>query len=174
MVNSTAAGFSRPRVFVQWLHDDAAPRPSRTGDARLHPNNREKTMTTRHLLTSATLALAFVATGAFAADEGCRTVANGVQICDVHTGHERSREAVAAEIHAQADTSTGCRTNANGVQLCDVPTGRERSREAVVAELHGGAGYSIEGCRTVANGVQKCDVPPAHAPGRDTAVAAAH
>ena len=131
-------------------------------------------MLTRHLLTSATLALAFCASGAFAADDGCRTNANGVQTCDVTTGHERTREAVAAEIHASADSSTGCRTNANGVQICDVPTGHERSRESVVAELRGGAGYTIEGCRTVANGVQKCDVPSPYALRRDTAVAASH
>jgi len=130
-------------------------------------------MNIRHLITFAALTLAFSSSGAFAADEGCRTVANGVQICDVHTGHERSRDAVVAEITSQADTSTGCRTNANGVQTCDVPTGRERSREAVVAELHGGAGYTIEGCRTVANGVQKCDVPSPYALRRDTALAAA-
>lgn len=131
-------------------------------------------MQTRHLLTSATLALAFCASGAFAADDGCRTNANGVQTCDVATGNERTREAVAAEIHARADTSTGCRTNANGVQICDVPTGRERSREAVVAELRGPGSYTIEGCRTVANGVQKCDVPSPYALRRDTAVAAVH
>jgi len=131
-------------------------------------------MQTRHLLTSATLALAFCASGAFAADDGCRTNANGVQTCDVTTGHEASRDAVVAQIHAKADTSTGCRTVANGVQVCDVPTGRERSRQAVVAELRGGTGYTIEGCRTVANGVQKCDVPTPYVPRRETAVAAAH
>jgi len=130
-------------------------------------------MNTRHLITSATLALAFFSSGAFAADEGCRTVANGVQICDVHTGHERSRDAVVADLQAKADTSTGCRTNANGVQICDVPTGRERSRESVVAEMSAAPAYKIEGCRTVANGVQKCDVPSATSRA-DTAVAAAH
>ena len=131
-------------------------------------------MQTRHLLTSAALALAFCASGAFAADEGCRTVANGVQHCDVTTGHERSRDDVVAGIGAKADTSTGCRTVANGVQKCDVPTGRERSREDVVAELHGGTSYSIEGCRTVANGVQKCDVPTGYQRSGATAVAATH
>jgi len=131
-------------------------------------------MQTRHLLHSAALALAFCAPGAFAADDGCRSNANGVQTCDVATGHERTREAVVAEMHARADTSTGCRTNANGVQICDVPTGHERSREAVVAELRGAGGYTIEGCRTVANGVQKCDVPSPYVLRRDTAVAAAH
>ena len=131
-------------------------------------------MQTRHLLTSATLALAFCGSGAFAADDGCRTNANGVQTCDAATGHERTRDAVVAEIHASADTSTGCRTNANGVQICDVPTGRERSREAVVAELRGPGSYTIEGCRTVANGVQKCDVASPYAARRDAAVAAAH
>ena len=131
-------------------------------------------MNTRHLLHAAAIALAFCASGAFAADDGCRTNANGVQTCDVTTGHERSRDAVVAEIHAKADTSTGCRTVANGVQVCDVPTGRERSREAVVAELRGGAGYTIEGCRTVANGVQKCDVPTPYVSRHETAVAAVH
>ena len=130
-------------------------------------------MNTRHLLHAAALALALCAPGAFAADDGCRTNANGVQLCDVPTGHERSRDAVVAEIHAKADTSTGCRTVANGVQVCDVPTGRERSREAVIAELHDGASYKIEGCRTVANGVQKCDLPAAYQ-ARDTAVAKAN
>jgi len=129
-------------------------------------------MQTRHLLSCAALALAFCAPGAFAADS-CRTVANGVQKCDVTTGQERARDDVVAEIHAKADTSTGCRTVANGVQICDVVTGRERSREAVVAELHGAGAYAIEGCRTVANGVQKCDLP-ASIPHADTALARAH
>jgi hypothetical protein len=84
-------------------------------------------MQTRHLLSSAALALVFCASGAFAAD-GCRTVANGVQKCDVTTGQERARDEVVADIRARADTSTGCRTVANGVQKCDVATGRERSR----------------------------------------------
>ena len=129
-------------------------------------------MQTRHLISSAALALVFCASGAFAAD-GCRTVANGVQKCDVTSGQERTREDVVAEIHAKADTSTGCRTVANGVQKCDVPTGRELSREAVVAELRGGAAYGVEGCRTVANGVQKCDLPSTYRTG-DTAVAKLH
>jgi len=128
-------------------------------------------MQPRHLLSCATLAVAFCVPGAFAAD-GCRAVANGVQKCDVTTGQERARDDVVAEIHAKADTSTGCRTVANGVQICDVPTGRERSREAVVAELRGAQAYAIEGCRTVANGVQKCDLP-ASAPHADTALAKA-
>ena len=126
-------------------------------------------MQTRHLLSSAAIALAFCASGAFATDVGCRLVANGVQKCDVTTGQERSSADVAAEIHAKADNDTGCRTVANGVQKCDVITGRERNRSDVVAEVLNGSSstYSIEGCRTVANGVQKCDVP---AP-RDTALA---
>ena len=126
-------------------------------------------MQTRHLLSSAALALVFCTSGAFAA-EGCRTVANGVQKCDVASGQERSRDDVVAEIHAKADTSTGCRTVANGVQKCDMPTGRERSREAVVAEMHASPAHSIEGCRTVANGVQKCDLPASYQRG-DTALA---
>jgi hypothetical protein len=129
-------------------------------------------MQTRHLISTAALALLFCASGAFAAD-GCRTVANGVQKCDVTSGQERSREDVIAEIHAKADTSTGCRTVANGVQICDVPTGRERSREDVVAELHGATSSGVDGCRTVANGVQKCDLPSTYRSG-DTAVAKAH
>lgn len=127
-------------------------------------------MNTRHLLTALTLALGCTA-GAFAADVGCRTVANGVEKCDVPTGTERSRADVVAEIHAKADTSTGCRTIANGVQKCDVPTGVERSRADVVAEvLNGSSGYAVAGCRTVANGVQKCDVPAQRG---DTALAKA-
>jgi hypothetical protein len=128
-------------------------------------------MQTRHLLSCAALAIAFCSSGAFAADS-CRTVANGVQKCDVTTGQERARDDVVAEIHAKSDTSTGCRTVANGVQVCDVVTGRERSRDEVVAELRGAPAYTIEGCRTVANGVQKCDLPAstAHA---DTALAKA-
>ncbi|MFL6696728.1 MAG: hypothetical protein ACJ8GJ_06140 [Vitreoscilla sp.] len=129
-------------------------------------------MQARHLLTSAALALVFCSSGAFAADS-CRTVANGVQKCDVTTGQERSRDEVVSEIHAKADASTGCRTNANGVQLCDVRTGQERSRDEVVADMHGGPAYSIEGCRTVANGVQKCDLPTRYQHG-DTAVAKVH
>ena len=126
-------------------------------------------MQTRHLLSSAALALVFCTSGAFAADS-CRTIANGVQKCDVTTGQERARDDVVADIHASADTSTGCRTIANGVQKCDVVTGRERSREAVVAEMKAPAAYSIEGCRTVANGVQKCDLPASYQHG-DTALA---
>ena len=129
-------------------------------------------MQTRHLISSAALALVFCATGAFAAD-GCRTVANGVQKCDVPSGHELTRDEVVAQIHARADSATGCRTIVNGIQKCDVPTGRERSREDVLAELHGGASYGVEGCRTVANGVQKCDLPTNYR-GGDTAVARLH
>ena len=132
-------------------------------------------MQTRHLLSSAALALAFCTSGAFATDVGCRLVANGVQKCDVPTGTERSRDAVVDDIHAKADTSTGCRTIANGVQKCDVTTGRERSREDVVAEvLNGSSGYAIAGCRTVANGVQKCDLPSGYPHSDDTAVAKLH
>ena len=133
-------------------------------------------MQTRHLLTSAALALAlaFCASGALAPDEGCRTVANGVQHCDVTTGHERTRDDVVADLHANVDTSTGCRTVANGVQKCDVITGHERSREDVVAELLGRPTYTIAGCRTVANGVQKCDVPTSVQRSDATAVAATH
>ena len=133
-------------------------------------NDSEITMNTRHLLTALTLALGCTA-GAFAADVGCRTIANGVEKCDVPTGTERSRADVVAEIHAKADTSTGCRTVANGVQKCDVPTGRESSRDAVVTALHDAPAYTIEGCRTVANGVQKCDVPSANQRSGGTAVA---
>lgn len=114
-------------------------------------------MNTRHLLTALTLAAGFCANGAFAADAGCRTVANGVQKCDVPTGAERTHEAVAAEIHAKADTSTGCRTIANGVQKCDVPA--EASRDTVSTQVRDISPYTIDGCRTIANGVQKCDVP---------------
>ena len=131
-------------------------------------------MNTRHLLSSGAIALAFCASGAFAADDGCRTNANGVQTCDVTTGHERARDVVVAEIHAKADTSTGCRTVANGVQVCDVPTGRGLSREAVVAGIGTPSNYKIEGCRTVANGVQKCDVPSPYAARNETAIATAH
>ena len=130
-------------------------------------------MNIRNLLSAAAIALAFFAPGAFAADDGCRTNANGVQTCDVTTGHEAGRDAVVAQIRTQSDNATGCRTVANGVQVCDVPTGRERSREAVVADLHGGGAYTIEGCRTVANGVQVCDVPTPYV-SRRTAVAAVH
>ena len=137
-----------------------------------HLTSHETAMPTRHLLSSAALALVFCTSGAFAADS-CRTIANGVQKCDVVTGQERARNDVVAEISAKADTSTGCRTVANGVQKCDVVTGRERSRDAVVSELQAAPAYAIEGCRTVANGVQKCDLPAAY-PGRDTAVAKAN
>ena len=130
-------------------------------------------MQTRHLLSSAAAALVFCSSGAFAADS-CRSVANGVQKCDVTTGQERTRDEVVSEIHAKADTSTGCRTNANGVQQCDVRTGQERSRDEVVADMHGGPAYRIEGCRTVANGVQKCDLPSNYQRGNDTAVAKLH
>ena len=94
-------------------------------------------MQTRHLLSSAAIALAFCASGAFATDEGCRLVANGVQKCDVPTGRERSREDVVAELHGGTSYSIeGCRTVANGVQKCDVPTGYQRSSETAVAKAH--------------------------------------
>ena len=94
-------------------------------------------MNTRHLLNAAAIALAFCASGAFAADnDGCRTNANGVQICDVPTGHETSRDTVVAQIHAKADTSTGCRTVANGVQHCDVPSPYTSRHETAVAAAH--------------------------------------
>ena len=92
-------------------------------------------MQTRHLLSSAALALVFCASGAFAAD-GCRTVANGVQKCDVTSGQELTRDAVVADIHARADTSTGCRTVANGVQKCDLPSAWQRGSDTAVAKLH--------------------------------------
>ena len=130
-------------------------------------------MQARHLLSSAAIALAFCATGAFAADEGCRTLVNGIQKCDVPTQHEATREEVIAQIHAKADTSTGCRTIVNGIQKCDVPTGREATREAVVAELRSRTAPSVDGCRTIVNGIQKCDLPAAYTP-RNTAIAAAH
>ena len=170
MVNSTGRGFSGGRGFVQCAHPDTA--SSGPSSPAPNPNAREATMPTRHLFSSAALALAFCVPGAFAAD-ACRTLVNGIQKCDVTTGQERSRDDVVAEIHARADTSTGCRTIANGVQKCDVPTGRERSREDVVTDLKGGAGYRIEGCRTIANGVQKCDLPTPYQRGNDTAVAGA-
>jgi hypothetical protein len=129
-------------------------------------------MQTRHLISSAALALLFCAGGAFAAD-GCRTVANGVQKCDVRSGQESTRDQVVAEIHAPADNTTGCRTVANGVQKCDVATGRESSRAEVVAQLHATHDDALDGCRTVANGVQKCDLPTPYAPRRDTAIATA-
>lgn len=127
-------------------------------------------MQTRHLLTSAALALAFCTSGAFAAD-GCRTVVNGIQKCDVTSGQERARDDVVADTHAKADTSTGCRTIANGVQKCDVTSGSERTREDVVAAMHGSSAYDIDGCRTIANGVQKCDMPAVAPRAADTAVA---
>ena len=53
-------------------------------------------MQARHLLSA--IALVFCASGAFAAD-GCRTVANGVQKCDVPTPSEPSRDAAVAKLH---------------------------------------------------------------------------
>jgi len=118
-------------------------------------------MQARHLLSAAVVALGFCATAAFAA-EPCRTVANGVQKCDVQTGGETSRDAVVANMHAAPSAdATGCRTIANGVQKCDVPTGVERSRASVVADVQSGAARTNDGCRTIANGVMKCDVPTA-------------
>ena len=58
-------------------------------------------MQTRHILSSAALALVFCASGAFAAD-GCRTVVNGIQKCDVTSGQELAREDVIAEFRRQA------------------------------------------------------------------------
>jgi hypothetical protein len=128
-------------------------------------------MQARHLLSSAAIALIFCAGGAFASDEGCRTVVNGIQKCDVPSGREATRAEVVAQIHAKADTSTGCRSIVNGIQKCDVPTGNEASRDAVVAELHRRAAPSIDGCRTVVNGIQKCDLPSAYTPRRDPEIA---
>ena len=85
--------FHRPRFFRRpGLRTVRAPRrddngPREPRDAH-HPTARETLMQTRHLLTSAALALVFCTSGAFAAD-GCRTVANGVQKCDVTSGQER-------------------------------------------------------------------------------------
>ena len=129
-------------------------------------------MQTRHLLSSAALALAFCASGAFAAD-GCRTIVNGIQKCDGPSEHGATRADVVAQIHAPADTSTGCRTIVNGIQKCDVPTGHEATREAVVAALHDHGAPSIDGCRTIVNGIQKCDLPAAYT-SRGTAIATAH
>ena len=92
-------------------------------------------MQTRHLLSSAALALAFCASGAFAADS-CRTVANGVQKCDVTTGLERSRDAVVADIRGGSPYAIeGCRTVANGVQKCDLPASYQRG-DTAVAKAH--------------------------------------
>ena len=67
---------------------------------------------------------------------GCRTVANGVQKCDVPTGREQSREAVVAQLHGGAGYSIeGCRTVANGVQKCDVPAAFQRSSDTAVANV---------------------------------------
>ncbi len=129
-------------------------------------------MQARHLLSCAAIALAFCASGAFAAD-GCRTIVNGIQKCDVPSEHALTRAEVIAQIHAPADTSSGCRTIVNGIQKCDVPTGREATREAVVAQLHEHAAPSVDGCRTIVNGIQKCDLPAAYA-SRGTALATAH
>ena len=54
-------------------------------------------MQTRHLLSSAALALVFCASGAFAAD-GCRTVANGVQKCDLPSGGQRGSDTAVAHV----------------------------------------------------------------------------
>ena len=60
-------------------------------------------MQTRHLLSSAALALAFCASGAFATDVGCRLIANGVQKCDVPSTYHRADSAMAK---APAKTET--------------------------------------------------------------------
>ena len=119
-------------------------------------------MQTRHLFSAlAITTLTFATSGAFAAD-GCRTIANGVQKCDV-----ASTEAPAADVvQAKADV-TGCRTIANGVQKCDMPTS-----DNVASTVRDQRAYTIDGCRTIANGVQKCDVPSARS--GDTAVAKLH
>ena len=149
---------------------DGAGRPGRRHASHLRFESRP-IVQARHLLSAATIALAFCAAGAFAAD-GCRTIANGVQKCDVQTGQERSRDDVVADMHAAAATpGTGCRTVANGVQKCDVPTGQELTREAVVAGMRDTRVSAYTGCRTIANGVQKCDLPSNVERARDTAVA---
>ncbi len=56
-------------------------------------------MQTRHLLSSAALALAFCASGAFATDVGCRLIANGVQKCDVP---QRANDTALAKAPAKA------------------------------------------------------------------------
>ena len=52
-------------------------------------------MQARHLLSSAAIALAFCATGAFAAD-GCRTIVNGIQKCDLPAAYTPRNTAIAA------------------------------------------------------------------------------
>ena len=52
-------------------------------------------MQTRHLFSSAALALAFCTPGAFAAD-ACRTIVNGIQKCDVPTAYQRGGDTAVA------------------------------------------------------------------------------
>jgi hypothetical protein len=60
-----------------------------------------------------------------------------VQVCDVPTGRELSREAVVAELHSGASRGfDGCRTVANGVQKCDLPSNTQRASDTAVAKLH--------------------------------------
>jgi hypothetical protein len=121
-------------------------------------------MQTRHLFSALAIAtLTLSASAAFAAD-GCRTIANGVQKCDMPS----SNEPAANVVQAKAD-STGCRTIANGVQKCDLPTTNSDNVASTVRDQHA---YTIDGCRTIANGVQKCDVPSARS--GNTAVAKLH
>ena len=90
-------------------------------------------MQARHLLSCAAIALAFCATGAFAAD-GCRTIVNGIQKCDVPTGREATREAVVAELRSHTAPSVdGCRTIVNGIQKCDLPAAYAPRNTAIAA-----------------------------------------
>ncbi len=56
-------------------------------------------MQARHLLSSAALALAFCTSGAFAADEGCRTIVNGIQKCDLPSAYTLRRDTAVASAH---------------------------------------------------------------------------
>ena len=55
-------------------------------------------MQARHLLSSAAIALAFCASGAFAAD-GCRTIVNGIQKCDLPSAYTAGRDTAVAAAH---------------------------------------------------------------------------
>ena len=92
-------------------------------------------MQPRHLLAIAALALS--ATAAFAADDGCRTIVNGIQKCDVPTGREAARETVVAQLHERATYSAdGYHTIVNGIQKCDLPSSYPLPRDTAVASAH--------------------------------------
>jgi hypothetical protein len=93
---------------------------------------------------------------AFAADDGCKTMALGIMRCDTHS--ERTRADVMATLgEPMPPANPGCKTIANGIMRCAAHS--QRTRDDVMAELRGPTPVPNPGCRTIASGIMRCDVP---------------